>query len=226
MAKSLQKIEARRLRREEGLSIKEIAEKVGAGKSTVSLWCRDIELTPQQIRRLEEKEKNGRLRGRLKGARVQKERRLKRIRKIHKQAKKDIKKLSKENLFLIGVALYWAEGHKKQHLLGFASSDPKMILFFIKWLQEICKIPKSRLKCLVGINQIHKKRIEEVEKYWSKLTGIPRSQFTKPSFKKVKTKKIYKNIKHHYGTFVIRVSKSTDLNHRVKGWIEALKEAG
>lgn len=225
MAKSLQKIEARRLRGKKGLSIKKIAKEVSVAKSTVSLWCRDIELTPLQIKRLEEKEKDGRLRGRLKGAWVQKERRLKRIEKIHEQAKKDIEKLSKESLFLAGVALYWAEGHKKQHNLGFASSDPKMILFFLKWLQEICKIPKSRLKCLVGINQIHKERIEKVEKYWSKLTGIPRSQFTKPSFKKVKTKKIYKNIENHYGTFVIRVSKSTDLNHQVKGWIEALKEA-
>lgn len=225
MAKSLQRIEARGLRRKKGLSIKEIAEKVGVSKSTASLWCRDIELTPLQIKRLEEKEKDGRLRGRLKGARVQRERRLREIEKIYQQARKDIKRLNKENLFLIGVALYWAEGHKKQGRLGFASSDPKMILFFLKWLQKICKIPKSRLKCLIGINQIHRNRIDEVEQYWSQLTDIPRSQFTKPSFKKVKAKKTYKNFKNHYGTFAIRVSKSTDLNHQVKGWIEGVKKA-
>jgi transcriptional regulator with XRE-family HTH domain len=46
MAKSLQRIEARKLRKEKGLSIKEIAEKVRVGKSTVSLWCRDIESLP------------------------------------------------------------------------------------------------------------------------------------------------------------------------------------
>ena len=106
MAKSLRKIEARRLCRKKGLSIKEIAERVGAGKSTVSLWCRDIELTPFQIKRLEKKERDGRLRGKLKGARIQKERRLKRIKEIYKQARKDIKKLSKENLFLTDLALY------------------------------------------------------------------------------------------------------------------------
>ncbi len=225
MAKPLQRIEARKLRREKGLSIKEIAEKVSVCKSTVSLWCRDIELTPLQIRRLEEKERDGRLKGRLKGAWVQKERRLKRIRRIHNHAKRDIKKLNKEGLFLAGVALYWAEGHKKQHRIGFANSDPKMILFFLKWLQEICKIPKSRLKCHVGINQIHKKRIGEVETYWTELTGIPKSQFNRPSLKKIDSKKIYRNIKNHYGTFNIRVTRSTNLHHRVKGWIRALRKA-
>jgi transposase len=39
---------ARRLRREEGASIKDIACRVGVSVSSVSLWVRDIELTPEQ----------------------------------------------------------------------------------------------------------------------------------------------------------------------------------
>jgi hypothetical protein len=120
---------------------------------------------------------------------------LKKIKKFQEQAKKEIRRLSKKELFLTGVALYWAEGHKKQSRLGFASSDPKMVLFFLKWLQEICQISKNRLKCLIGINQIHKGRIEEVEEYWSKLTEIPSSQFTKPSLKKAKLKKSTKTLR-------------------------------
>ena len=44
-----EKLEARRLRKEEGLSLKEIAEKVGVAKSSVSLWVRDIELSDEQL---------------------------------------------------------------------------------------------------------------------------------------------------------------------------------
>jgi transcriptional regulator with XRE-family HTH domain len=39
--------EARRLRRDEGLSLKEIALQLGVAKSSVSHWVRDIELTPR-----------------------------------------------------------------------------------------------------------------------------------------------------------------------------------
>ena len=213
MAKSLERLLARKLRRQQGLSIKEIAKRIDVCKSSVSRWCRDIKLTPLQIKQLIEKEKSGRLRGSLKGAWVQKERRLKRIQELREKANREIKQLTAKEFFLAGVALYWAEGHKKQSRLGFANSDPKMILFFLKWLREVCKIPKSRLKCYVGINEIHNQRVEEVENYWSELTNIPKAQFTKVSLKKVKNKKQYANFKDHYGTFSIRVLKGTDLQY-------------
>jgi transposase len=38
----------RALRRDEGRSMREIAEMVGVSKSSVSLWVRDIDLTPEQ----------------------------------------------------------------------------------------------------------------------------------------------------------------------------------
>lgn len=227
MAKPVQRLKARSLRREKGLSIKEIAEKVGVSKSTVSLLCRDIELTPSQIKQLEERQKNAwlrsRIKGQLKGAWLQKQRRLKKIKKFQKQAEKEIKQLNKKELFLTGVALYWAEGQKKRRTVGLTSSDPKMILFFIKWLQEICRIPKNRLKCFVGINEAHRERIEEVENYWSRLTGIPKSQFTKTSLKKVKNKKKYENFNNHYGTLSVRLARPANPHYRVMGWVHALR---
>src|SRR5262245_53886102 len=39
---------ARRIRREEGASINEIARRTGAAKSSISRWVRDIELTKEQ----------------------------------------------------------------------------------------------------------------------------------------------------------------------------------
>jgi transcriptional regulator with XRE-family HTH domain len=43
--KTAEREEARRLRRDEGLSVKELAGLLGVSKSSVSLWVRDIELT-------------------------------------------------------------------------------------------------------------------------------------------------------------------------------------
>jgi hypothetical protein len=39
---------ARKIRRDEGVPINEIARRVGVAKSSVSCWVRDIELTPAQ----------------------------------------------------------------------------------------------------------------------------------------------------------------------------------
>jgi hypothetical protein len=44
--------EARRLRREDGLAVRVIAERLSVSKSSVSLWTRDIELTEEQHERL------------------------------------------------------------------------------------------------------------------------------------------------------------------------------
>jgi transposase-like protein len=52
--KTAERIEARRLRRDEGRSIKDIARRVGVSQSSVSIWVRDIQLTPEQHGRLQE----------------------------------------------------------------------------------------------------------------------------------------------------------------------------
>ena len=56
---------ARALRRD-GRSIKEIARELGAAKSTVSGWVRDIVLTPSQIERMKARQRQ--YGGRSKGA--------------------------------------------------------------------------------------------------------------------------------------------------------------
>jgi len=52
MSSLTDKIEARRLRSEEGLSLVKIAQRVGRAKSTVSLWVRDIEVSEEVRGRL------------------------------------------------------------------------------------------------------------------------------------------------------------------------------
>jgi len=54
MAKSKAKLQARELR-QKGKSIKEIAEILKVSPGSVSVWCRDIELTTHQIEVLQER---------------------------------------------------------------------------------------------------------------------------------------------------------------------------
>lgn len=223
MSKFKEKIKARELRKQ-GQSIKEIAKKLNVSKSSASIWCRDIELTKIQIARLDERKLKGGYKGRLKGAKIQREKYLKKVKKLEKEGFNQIRKLSKKDILIAGIALYWGEGNRKWHISGFGNSDSRMIVFMIFWFKKILGIDEKRLSLHVGINQIHENRIKKVEKYWSEITGIPKNQFTKTIFQKVKNKKIYKNHNSYYGTLHIRIRKSSDLQHKIHGLINALAE--
>jgi hypothetical protein len=71
-----------------------------------------------------------------------------------------------ENLFLVGLALYWAEGRKTGATLSIANSDPKMIQIFYSWTKKYLPPKVSlamRIQLPVGCNK------DELIKYWSLL---------------------------------------------------------
>lgn len=224
MAKSREKNKALKLR-QKGESIKDIAKRLKIAKSTVSLWCRDIKLTPLQIQRLHDKMIKGSYKGRMIGARMQYERRLKKMKEWEEIGAEQIGKLSNRDLLIAGIALYWGEGTRKRRVVRFSNSDPEMIKFMIRFFRKIWKINKKRFTGSLGINKIHKNRIEEVESYWSKITKIPREQFIKTTLIKAKNKKNYENFSIHYGTFTIRIRKSAELYYEIMGLLKGLVKA-
>jgi len=221
MAKFKEKILARKLRNE-GKSIGNIAKIVGVSKSTVSLWCNDIFLSELQKNNLNQISLQVIKRGSVIANENKKRERLKRVNFYRFIGIEKINKLSKRELFLIGAALYWAEGGKNQRRAVFINSDSKMILLWIKWVTECLNIPKERLICRVEINEIHKDRLFMIEKYWSDLTKIPINQFRKASLKHSQIKKIYKNNSNYFGSLQLTVSKGTNLNYEILGYIEGL----
>ncbi len=225
MAKSRERLLARGLRRK-GESIREIAQKVNIARSTVSLWCRDVVLTHDQLEALVERDKLGGARGRVVAAELSKNRKNERVSFNKNVGFERVGKISNRELFLIGIALYWAEGSKgvRSERFVFVNSDPKMIMIMIRWLRECLHISDEDIICRVGINEIHQERIVEVEKHWSEITGIPLQQFKRASFKKVSNKKVYENFTEHYGTLDLLVKKSTKLFYELLGSIAGISE--
>jgi len=217
MAKPQEKNRALKLRKQ-GKSLKEISEEIGVGKSTISLWCRDIELSPTQIKRLRKKMNEG---GYI-GARAQYRRRLERIKRGKEWGDKRISNLSHRDLFLSGLSLYWGEGSKKTRQVRVSNSDPAVINFMIRWFKDIWGVRDERFAIRIGINVAHKGRVKEVEKYWSKVTGIPMEQIRKTTLIRSKSKKNYKNFYEHYGTVRLEVRKPAELYYKIMGSIDAL----
>ena len=222
MAKPLEKVKARLLRKN-GESIKAIAKKIKVSPSTVSLWVRDIQLTSLQIKQLEKNLKDPHY-GR-RHAYLQKiiQKRIRKEEQLLKKGIKEVSLLTKRELFLIGISLYWAEGFKKDSQVGFANTDPSMIKLFIRWIIECCGFTTLDLSPRVTVNISHAHRVHVIENYWSTITQIPITQFQKPYFQKVIWQKQFENEEQYYGVLRLKVKKSIDSLRLIKGWIEGLK---
>ena len=210
--------------RKSGYSIGAIAKKLSVSKSTVSGWCRDIALSEKQILLIAERSKHHATANLLFASEKQRKERQRNTEKMEKMGKREIGKLSLRDIQLIGLGLYWGEGYKKgSQELGFTNSDPAMINFYIEWLEKIYKISKTDLILRVSINNQHSDRTIEVVNYWSTVTNVPYSQFTKTSLLHIHSKKNYENSTTHFGTLRVKVRKGTNLRRRILGSIKAIK---
>lgn len=206
--------------RRQGNSINDIALKTKAPKSTVSYWCRDIALSPLQIERLAKKSRLASRIGALHAAEHKRALRLRAVEEEMRNGRDDVGRLSKRDLFVLGAALYWGEGYKKgNEECGLTNSDPDIIRAFIHWLEEIYDIPRSRLIARVSVNRLHEKRLRLIERHWSRVTGIPLSQFSRPSVIMSTSRKVYANPGRHVGTIRIKVRRATALRRRILGSI-------
>lgn len=223
MAKTKEKEKAIELRKK-GYSYSEILKEIPVAKSTLSLWLRSVGLSKRQKQRLTEKK----LAAALRGAKVRKEQRLLITKEIKDKAKKEIGKISGRELWLIGVALYWAEGSKqKEHNVSqkvkFSNSDPKMIKIFLKWLQNICKLPKSEISFRISLHKKSLNKLNRVQKYWSVVTRFSINDFKKIDWKKHKINTKRKNVgDKYYGLLNIYIRNSTNLNRKIEGWVEGI----
>ncbi len=217
MSLSEYKIQAIKLRKK-GLSYSEILKGIPVAKSTLALWLQSVDLSKKQKQRLTDKKLASALRGGIK----RREQRLALVSSITKTAKKEIRSVSNRELFLIGIALYWAEGSKqKAHMVSnrvrFSNSDPKMIKLFLLWLDKICGIKSPNIRCDLytheGANVIKSKT------FWEKEINMPIQGIYYKKPKNTKRKNIGDN---YFGLVSINVKRSTNLNRKINGWVEGI----
>ncbi|KKP86892.1 MAG: hypothetical protein UR90_C0018G0009 [Parcubacteria group bacterium GW2011_GWC1_35_8] len=213
--------------RKEGKTYSDILRAIPVAKSTLSIWLRSVGMAKAQKQIFTKAKRLASLRG----GQAKKKQRIEKQEKIFFEAKSEIKNLSIKEFFLIGVVLYWAEGTKeKQYRPGsptaFSNMDPKMIILFLKWLDEICKIPNNMILFEIMIHASHKERIDEVRQFWSKTTGFSVDNFSKVYLKNNKIKKTNrKNTGEKYhGVLKIMVRRSSNLVRKIAGWSDGIFE--
>lgn len=215
MAKSKERHEAIKLRKQ-GESIKDISIKLKISKSTISLWCKEIRLTPEQIDALHKKMVFGGYHGRMKGAAMNREMRQKKVKVFINDGKKEIGGLSKRDWLMLGLGLYLGEGGKKRQF-QFTNSNADLIRLAMNWLSYTLNVKKENFVIRMFINEIHKDREDEIRKYWTKELNLPVQQFKNSVFIKSKNKKIYENRGTYFGVINLGVRRSTDLQSKIFG---------
>ena len=132
----------------------------------------------------------------------------------------DLNKIPKD-IRNIGLSLYWGEGTKNHRTtrggkkVEFANSDEDIILLFLKFLR-LLKIDEKRLR---GKVKAHKNQdIKRIQKYWSKITGIPIQQFHKPIIRHYNSDE-----KNSHGTFTVVYSSTKLWNTIMNGINKYLK---
>jgi len=202
--------------------LSEIAGKLNISKSSASLWCREIELEKEELSILRSKERKGSL----KGGRATRNKYLKRKYKEKTEFKKrgieEIGKMSQDNLFICGLAIYWSEGYTYESPAHVAvvNMDPYLIKLMMRWFREICGVKEKDFKVRIRLGKCKKNNQEKIENFWSRITKIPLEQFDETNFYSGggKDKK-----EDYFGVLRVRVLDARKLKRKIEGWIEGLK---
>lgn len=207
--------------RKKGFSYSEILKEISVAKSTLSLWLKDVGLSSVQKQRLTDKKLAAMRRGSEKVHLL----RMDRWNKIKIQASSEINKLSKEERWLLGIALYWAEGSKEKENghstpIKFSNSDISMILIFRDWLKEFLEISKENIKYELYIHERADWKMAQI--FWaSQLEIQPKDVriYFKPHNANPKRKNIGKK---YVGLIRLYVSNSIPLTKKISGWVEGI----
>ncbi|MFE6333753.1 hypothetical protein ACFVOK_11130 [Streptomyces sp. NPDC057798] len=204
---------ARELRLQ-GWTYDQIQTELGCSKSSISLWVRDLP-KPERRDPAEQAKLAARKRWEHELA-VRDEQR----QHVKAAAAAEIGKLSTRELFLLGVALYWAEGtkdkpHARRERVAFVNSDPGMIRLFLAWL-DLLEVDRERIGYRVMIHE--SADVEAAETYWADIARADRSTFAKTTLKRHNPKTVRKNTGDEYrGCLVLTVRQSAELYRRIEG---------
>lgn len=214
--KNIERDKARSLRKEQGLSIKQIAKILNVAKSSVSVWVRDIVLDDNQLNALKTKKPGAQM-----GADAVKNKH-KILRKQYQiEGRKKVK--SNDLLFIAGCMLYWGEGSKSKNILSLSNSDSNLIIFFIKFLKDSLLVSEKDIAITINCyTDLHS--VEEIEQYWLNTLNLPKSSLRKSTVNNISPYSKKKRCgKLEYGTCKISVYNTEKVNYIYGGIQEYAK---
>jgi len=162
--KPIEQREARRLRRELGLPMKEIAARLSVSVASVHAWTRAIELSEEHRRR---NARNGRQVAAKKWIEWNRERRRAFQDEGRQQARRE------DPFHQAGCMLYWAEGAKGRSSLDFCNSDRAMVAFFWHFLRTYFEVEPERVRVSLNVYLNNGLALDDVVAEWRRMLDLP-----------------------------------------------------
>lgn len=209
--------------RAQGKSYNEINKLLGVPKSTLSTWLKDNPLS-EKIKKINiNRAKIVWAKNIVDFNKKRSEKYQKDIHLLMEKFAREIPMIADRDLFFIGLALFWAEGGKREkYSVRFANSDPTIIKAIMCFFRKICHTDNKKVTLRIHLYP----NVEEIaaKKYWSKITGLSLTQFRKSQTKISKSSKHKRPINRlPYGTLHITIGDAY-LNKKLKGWILGLSQ--
>lgn len=208
--------------RKKGLSYSDIQNSINLPRSTIAYWLKDIELSDEQAEKLKAK--------RSAVAKSNSEKRVSRIlretEEIKRSSAKEIGGITKRELWLIGIMLYWKFGNRSDLKKGlhFTSSDPDLVKLFLKWLTDTGKISDEEIMFDIFLHKNRKDDTEKAISHWSKVANFSRGYFSRVYFYKTGKPKKRTVKKSEFGLLRIRIKASSMLARQIAGWVEGVRK--
>jgi len=197
--------------RRQGLSYGEIMNLIPVKKSTLATWCRDVDLTTDQISAI--KERRAPAPGYRRNTNA---RRLQQIELIRAAARRQVPTLVGDPLWLAGIVLYWAEGAKSRGHVSMANTDPRVLRLFIRWTQAFLNPAGFSLHL-----HLHEGNDETAARvYWRNATALYEANFHKTFIKPKGTGHRKNHLKH--GICTVKVRRAADSWNIIMEWIDVL----
>jgi hypothetical protein len=170
--KTIERACARELRAE-GWSIGEIQQRLGVSRSSVSIWVRDVPLSPGQRDALARRVRIGPLNAGLRSAAAARARR--------REFQENGRSLARERgaMYAAGCMLYWAEGAKARNSAKLTNADPAVLAFFARFLRQEFAVADAAMSVYCNLFADHLDRQIEIEDFWLGTVGLDRSALRK-----------------------------------------------
>lgn len=203
--------------RKKGYSYAMIAQNLNVAKSTLSNWFKDKPFTPNQtvLKRIQY--------GPIKSAEKRHNQKVVEIERLKKDGSEELGKLTKRDLWLLGLGLYLGEISKSHEIIRIINSNPQIIQLAIKWFKEICGLENNNIT--ISLHLYPDNNIAKCVQFWKKVTGLSSSNFRKTQIDRRKNKSVLKKNKLPYGTAHITIisrgnrEKGVRLHRKINGWI-------
>jgi hypothetical protein len=213
--------------RTQGKSYLEIQKEIHVAKSTLSFWLKDLILSNEVKEKISRRGKQISIQALIKRNKKQTLIARQKASDIRSRFSKEILKIEKSELFLLGLGLYLGEGYKrgaegsKWKCVDIANSDPDIIQIMMRFFRECCDVKETDFRLYLSLHDQEKETF--VRDFWIQKTGLNKANFIKTSFVISSSSKKKVSKKLEYGTLHIRIY-NTDLFHKIIGWIDGIRK--